>query len=86
MKLFHIPLKIIEQFNLMPSDERQTLANDVKNWESDVAENSTDKVKVLYFKLHKPIYTRLILPFVHFFLVKQITDMNKDKDDEGFLN
>ena len=84
MRLFDVFLKIIKAFHLVSSDEFQELKADIKTWEEDAKEGSEDKIKHLYGKMHKGVFTRLLMPIFYFFMLRQVTSiMNPETGEEG---
>lgn len=86
MYLFDVFLKIIKAFHLVDSDQFKQLKMDVKEWEEGAVENSEDKVKHFYAKMHKGVLARLAMPIVYFFAVKNLTAiMNPESEQEEGL-
>lgn len=79
MYLFHIPLKIIEEFGLTTSKDHQQLYLDVQDWEKTATLESEEKGKQLYAKLHDGVMFRLLSPFLYFFIVRWITTLREPK-------
>ncbi|UII79564.1 hypothetical protein [Flagellimonas sp. CMM7] len=87
MKLWHIPLKLQDDFNMTDQDELAKDWNSVLNWEKDATEEHEDNIKQYYAKLHKPIYTKLLLPFLYVWIKKEFNDIiDPPKEDKGFLD
>ncbi|WBL20758.1 hypothetical protein [Zunongwangia sp. HRR-M8] len=84
MRLFDVFLKIIKAFHLVDSEEFAQLKLDVKSWEEDAREGSEDKVKHFYGKMHKGVFTRLLMPIFYFFMLRQVTSiMNPEPQEQG---
>ncbi|GAB5563358.1 MAG: hypothetical protein Wins2KO_04210 [Winogradskyella sp.] len=84
MKLFGVILKLIQSFTLTNSEDFQQLSVDVQEWESTAVEDSDNKVKALYAKLHKGVFLRLLMPFVFFFVAKEMKKMLSGNDEDIF--
>lgn len=82
MELFDVILKLIRTLTLTSSEEHQQLTADVKSWRSDATEKSEDKMKVMYAKLHKGVFVRLLMPFVYFYVLKTVQNMSRPEDDD----
>ena len=82
MELFDVILKLIRTLTLTSSEEHQQLTADVKGWRSDATENSDDKMKQMYAKIHKGVFVRLLMPFVYFWVLKSVQNMSSPEDDD----
>ncbi len=85
MNLFQVILKLIQTLSLTGQDSYNQLTVDVKEWEATCVETSDDKLKALYAKLHKGVLLRLLTPFLYFFLLKWVRDLQNPSDD-NFLD
>lgn len=84
MFLFHIILKLIQNFHLATTVELQTLKNDVVDWESTATLQSENKLKKLYAKIHEGVGFRLFSPFLYVLLVKWVNDQLNPTPDDDF--
>lgn len=85
MKFFQIILRLIHEFNLVPSADYNQLTVDVQKWESECTPESKDKSKQLYAKAHSGVFLKLINPFVYFFLLKWVMDLKNGGREEGLM-
>lgn len=85
MNLFSAILKLVRMYNLTSdSEEYQTLHNDVKKWELEVAtKDSTDNIGKLYYRLHQSILFRLAMPFIFFFAASEVKKLMSADANEG---
>lgn len=82
MKLFDVILKLIKQLTLVESDEYGVLKTDVDAWTDGCnSAQKEDKVKILYYKIHKGVLLRLLMPFLYFALLKWVKDLSADSND-----
>jgi len=84
MWLIDLILKLIEDFQLVPSDKLKQLRVDCDDWAADATEDSDDKMKAGYAKAHKGIALRLALPFAFFYLRNMFASWDKEKEDDVF--
>lgn len=84
MKLFGVILKLIQTLSLTSSEDFQQLSVDVKEWESTATEKSDDKIKVMYAKLHKGVFARLLMPFAFFFVLKELKRLMSGEEPDVF--
>ncbi|WP_299116862.1 hypothetical protein [uncultured Winogradskyella sp.] len=83
MKLFGVPLKLMEQMGLTDSQEYQILHNDVKKWELEKAtEDSEDPIGRFYYKVHEGVLARLLIPFLYVLLMKEVKRIFSNEDSE----
>jgi len=87
MFLFHVPLKIIEDFNLCTTEEYNQLNRDVKEWESECLPDAESKLQRAYYKAHKSVWLRLVTPFIYFFVLRWVNSLKNDvRVDTKFLD
>lgn len=80
MTFFDVLLKIIDMLGLTDSEAFNRLNTDTKAWEKETVTDSPDKLKSLYAKLHKGVLTKLLMPFLYFFLLNWANGIGKDDD------
>ncbi len=85
MRLFDVPLKIMRNQNLVDSQQYAELVNDTKSWEDSCAENSEDKMKVMYHKIHKGPFVRLLMPFLYLYVLRMFIDLNTSGSAEDLF-
>ncbi len=81
MNLFHVMLKLIHTLTLTDQNSYNQLTVDVKEWEATCVEDSPDKMKALYAKIHKGVLIKLLMPFAYFFLLKWVRDIQNPNPD-----
>jgi hypothetical protein len=86
MRLFDVILKLIKTLTLVNSDDYNQLYTDVKDWENTATETSDDKLKIMYAKIHKGVFARLMMPFAYFFLLKWVKDISNPEQSDVFLD
>lgn len=86
MKLFDVILKLIKTLALVSSEDYQQLYTDVKDWENTAVETSEDKMKVMYAKIHKGVFARLMMPFAYFFMLKWVKEITNPEQADVFLD
>lgn len=84
MKLFGVILKLIETLGLTSSQDYNQLNVDVKDWEAQCVEDSDDKMKQMYYKLHKGVFARLLMPFLYFFMLKEVRNLMSPPSEDVF--
>ena len=85
MTIFDILLQIIKKFTLTDTESWQQLKADTKEWESDtLIEGQTDKLKVMYGKLHKGVLLRLLNPIFFFLIQNWILNLGKPANGDDW--
>lgn len=81
MEIIDIILRLIKTMALVSTEDYQQLVRDVEEWKSAKVEES-DKIKILYMKIHKGIYVRLLAPFGYFFLLNWVRNLTAPPSDD----
>ena len=71
---------------LVSSDDHAQLTHDVKEWESDATIDHQDKMKALYAKIHKGVFTRLMMPFLFYIVLNKMRTAMNPTTSDGFLD
>lgn len=82
MRLLHVPLKLQKTLHLTNSEDYAQLHKDITDWEEGCTEDSTDKVKAMYARLHKGPFARVFMPFAYFFLLRWVREMTEEPKDD----
>lgn len=87
MKVLDVLIKLIEVLGMIPSQDLAQLKTDCKDWE-DSCHKATEKEKFkqLYQKLHKGVWTRVLMTFAFWFLLSKMKRLMSPEMSEDFLD
>jgi len=80
MFLFDVILKLIKTLALIDHEKYMQLKQDVETWVDTKKED--DKIWVMYHKLHKGVWLRLLTPFLYFYLLGWVKNLQNPQDDD----
>lgn len=83
MKIHDALLKLIEENELMGSDELNLLRKDTKEWDKENHSEATLPIHKLYYKIHEHAPVRLLMVFFYVYLTKWYNDMTSPIDDRS---